>query len=226
MALDNPDAQHYLTNAFTVLSVRIIADLNLDGTINAADWALLPSLSHSRNWWLPAAPSAHRKIRLRNEVGVTGHHTLHLSGTSGAFRLWQTATPQPGTAPLLECGGSITNGNGVTFLSGTDSDIYIEALANGTATLTYSFQGTESASDLYVAASLPIAAWSFGLILIITAMELSMAQIAFALPLNEAFRWWTNDDYDVGDCSRRRRDIPGQASPNYADSVVNGGAIC
>ena len=212
-----------LTNAFTVLSVRIIGDMNLDGsTIDSADWALLPTLSHEYGWRLPAVPENRQKIRLRNEVCVTGDHTLQLTGTVGTFRLWQSATPEPDEMPLLECGETITNGNGVTFLSGINSDIYVEALTDGAATLTYTFQGTGAASDLYVTASLPLTAVEFGMVPDCDRNRIIDSNDHAQSATKRIQRWWINDDADAEGVYTGESGIPGQFSPNHADSVVNG----
>jgi hypothetical protein len=54
-----------VTNAFTVLSVRLFGDANLDGEVNADDKALHPALSHEYGWRMPAATNVFRPIRLR-----------------------------------------------------------------------------------------------------------------------------------------------------------------
>lgn len=37
-------------------------------------------------------------------------YTLVLSGTNGAFKVWQTQNPASTNAPLLVCGRTVTNG--------------------------------------------------------------------------------------------------------------------
>jgi hypothetical protein len=58
-------------------------------------------------------------------------------------------------APLLVCGQTVTNGvNGVYFLSGGDSDLYVEAVNGGTAILTYQYVGTGDAAGISCAAAM------------------------------------------------------------------------
>ncbi|MDX9792907.1 MAG: hypothetical protein RBU24_05345 [Kiritimatiellia bacterium] len=82
-----------------------------------------------------------------------------LSGADGAFRVWPDATGT-NAAPLLVCGQTVTNGaGGVTFLSGDDTDLYVEAVSNGTATLIYSYAGTGDAEGIPCSAALKMTAW-------------------------------------------------------------------
>ena len=58
-------------------------------------------------------------------------------------------------SPLLASGQTVTNGaGGVSFLFGENSDLFVEALSNGTATLTYAYAGTGDAAGLNCSASL------------------------------------------------------------------------
>ncbi|MFA7054439.1 MAG: hypothetical protein WC328_15610 [Kiritimatiellia bacterium] len=83
-----------------------------------------------------------------------------LSGADGAFRVWPDASGT-NAAPLLVCGQTVTNGAGsVTFLGGTDTDLFVEAVSNGTATLIYSYEGTGGAAGISCSASLKMTAWS------------------------------------------------------------------
>jgi hypothetical protein len=156
---DENDRGHRVTNAFTVLSVRLFGDVNLDGQIGAADRSLHPGLSPETGWAVPAATNVFRPVRLRTDVGLSGGvYTLSLSGADGAFRVWPDAS---GThaAPLLAGGQTVTNGTGgVTFLAGDDTVLYVEAVSNGTATLTYSYAGTGGAAGISCSASLKMTA--------------------------------------------------------------------
>lgn len=89
---------HVFTNVFTLLSQRIFADLDSDGDVDADDNALHSSLSSEFGWILPVATNAFRKAQLRADVGISGIHTLTLSGDS--CRVWQTGTPSTNDAPL------------------------------------------------------------------------------------------------------------------------------
>ena len=150
-----------LTNALTVLSVRLFPDLDNDDEVDATDVAGLASLSSEYGWLMPASTNVLRKLRLRTDVGLSGGaYTLSLSGDAGAFRVW---ADNYGTnaAPLLVCGQSITDGvNGVTFLTGDDSDLYVEAASNGIATLTYAYAGEGDASNISCSAEMKMVAFS------------------------------------------------------------------
>ena len=153
-----------LTNALTVLSVRLFPDLDHDGDVDAADIAGLPSLPPEHGWVMPAATDVLRRLRLRTDVGLSGGaYILSLEGDAGAFKVW---ADNSGTnaAPLLTCGQSITNGaGGVTFLVGDDSDLYVEAASNGIATLTYAYAGEGSASNIACFADLALTAFKIDL---------------------------------------------------------------
>jgi hypothetical protein len=149
-----------VTNALTVLSVRLFPDLDTDDDVDATDIAGLSSLSSEHGWLMPAATNVLRKFRLRTDVGLSGGaYTLSLSGDAGAFRVW---ADNSGTnaAPLLSCGQVITNGvNGVTFLVGDDSDLYVEAAGPGAATLIYAYTGAGGISNLSCSAALMMTAF-------------------------------------------------------------------
>ena len=103
-------------------------------------------------WVMPVATNVFRMTQLRTNVNLTGIHTLSLSGDN-AFRIYSSeSTNGP---PLLVGGQSITNGmNAVSFLSGSDTTIYVESFTNGISTLTYSFVGTGSASGIVCRATI------------------------------------------------------------------------
>jgi hypothetical protein len=151
-----------LTNALTVLSVRLFPDFDTDDDVDATDIAGLSALSSEHGWLMPAATNVFRKLRLRTDVGLSGGaYTLSLAGDAGAFRVWADNSGT-NTAPLISCGEAITNGVGnVTFLTGDDSELYVEAISNGIATLTYSYTGEGGASNIACFAILPIAALYF-----------------------------------------------------------------
>jgi len=83
---DENNRVHRVTNAFTVLSVRLFGDVNLDGQIGAADRALHPGLSPETGWAVPAATNVFRPVRLRTDVGLSGGvYTLSLSKEAKDF---------------------------------------------------------------------------------------------------------------------------------------------
>jgi hypothetical protein len=153
-----------LTNALTVLSVRLFPDLDNDDDVDATDVAGLASLSSEYGWLMPASTNVLRKLRLRTDVGLSGGaYTLSLSGDAGAFRVW---ADNSGTnaAPLLVCGQVITNEvGGVTFLVGDDSDLYVEAASNGTTTITYFYKGEGDAANISCFAELKMTAFKLDL---------------------------------------------------------------
>ncbi len=161
---DEDNHVHRVTNAFTVLSVRLFGDVNLDGQVDAADKALHPALSHEYGWGMPAATNVFPPVVLRTDVGLSGGvYTLALSGPSGMCRIWTTGTPSSTNSPLLVCGQTVTNGvNGVCFLSGADSVLYVEAAGGGTATLTYQYVGTGGAAGISCAAAMKLSSVAIG----------------------------------------------------------------
>lgn len=148
-----------ITNALTVLSVRLFPDLDSDDDVDASDIAGLSSLSSEHGWLMPAATNVLRKLRLRTDVGLSGGaYTLSLAGAPGAFKVW---ADNSGTnaAPLLVSGQTITNGEGnVTFLAGEDTDLYVEAAGSGAATITYRYAGEGEADGITATASLTMTA--------------------------------------------------------------------
>ncbi|OQC30129.1 MAG: hypothetical protein BWX70_01313 [Verrucomicrobia bacterium ADurb.Bin070] len=86
MWTDENNWVHRVTNAFTVLSVRLFGDVNLDGEVNAADRSLHPGLSPETGWAVPAATNVFRPVRLRTDVGLSGGvYTLSLSKEAKDF---------------------------------------------------------------------------------------------------------------------------------------------
>ena len=162
---DEENHVHRVTNAFTVLSVRLFGDSDLDGDVDADDKALRPALTNAWGWAMPASANVFRPVRLRTDVGLSGGvYTLSLSGSDGTCQIWATGNPASTNSPLLACGQTVTNGiNGVSFLSGSDTDLYVEAVSNGTATLTYAYAGTGEAAGISCAASLKMTAFTITL---------------------------------------------------------------
>ena len=148
---------HCFTNAFTILSQRIFADLDFDGDVDETDMALHPALSPEHGWVMPVNTNAFRKIQLRTDVGLPGTYTLRLSGSG--VRVWQSPHPATGDTPLLVAGQTVTNGIGSVSWSTSSTDtVYIEAFTNGTSILTYAFIGTGTASGIVSRASLKMTA--------------------------------------------------------------------
>ena len=106
-------------------------------------------VTNACGWAVPAATNVFRPVWLRIDVGLLGGvYTFSLSGADGAFRVWPDASGT-NAAPLLTGGQTVTNwAGGVTFLSGDDADLYVEAVRNGTSTLIYSYAGTGGAEGI------------------------------------------------------------------------------
>ena len=134
------------SNTYTIFSLRLFADLDLDGNINSNDYAAASSLIE-HGWIMPVASNTLRKVELKNDVLISGHKILSLSGDAD-IRVWTTANPATNATPLLVTGQSVTNGiDGVSFVSYPESMIYVEAIDSGTATLSYSYVGSGGASS-------------------------------------------------------------------------------
>ncbi len=129
------------------------SNLDSDGDVDGDDKALHPSLTPEYGWVLPVATNTFRRAQLQTDVGLSGIHTLTLFGD--ACRVWQTASPCTNDAPLLVGGQTVTNGvNGVSWNTTSTANVYIQAISNGNATLTYSFMGTGPASGIVSRASM------------------------------------------------------------------------
>ena len=132
------------TNRYTVFSLRMFGDYNLDGTINSNDYASVSDISDN-GWVMPVASNTLRRLELKNDVLIPGIKTLYLSGSSG-IRIWDTPNPSTNDTPLLVSGQIVTNGvDGTDFGAYPDGMLYVEATDAGTATLCYSYQGTGDA---------------------------------------------------------------------------------
>jgi len=133
------------TNAFTVLSAHILADIDLDGdcfTSNDVRRSLFPLPG---DWAFPLS-GTQRHAYLYFNFALPGHTTLSLEGPDNAFRAW-----------TLYEGDPILPGNVRTNPYPYYADI--EALAPGTGALTFSFHGTGVASNFNCSHTLNITAW-------------------------------------------------------------------
>jgi len=133
------------TNYYTVFSLRLFGDLDFDNDVDATDRAAVTNLTEQHGWNMPVASNTLRKVELKNDVLIPGYLILSLTGDA-QVRIWTTATPTTNDTPLLITGQTVTNGiDGANFVSYPDSMIYVEAISSGTASLTYSYVGTDSA---------------------------------------------------------------------------------
>ena len=159
---DDEDAGTYgLDNRFSVLSLQLTGDYNFDGAVNGADRIAEPGLSETYGWGIPVASNSFKRVGLSTQCRLNGVFTLSLDGTAGAVRIWATGSPGSGDTPLLVSGQTVTNGvNGADFAEYGDTVLFIEALSNTTATLTYRYRGTSDAAGIACEASLKMTAWS------------------------------------------------------------------
>ena len=145
------------TNNYTVFSLRMFGDYNLDGTINSNDYAAASDISDN-GWVMPVASNTLRRLELKNDVLIPGNMILSLSGSDG-IRIWDTPTPASTNTPLLVSGQTITNGvDGTNFGEYPEGMLYVEAIDAGTARLNYSYVGTGAASEYGCSASVGITA--------------------------------------------------------------------
>ena len=220
---DQNAATYGLTNRFSVLSLRLTGDYNFDGTVDGADRIAEPSLSETYGWGIPVASNAFKLVRLSTESRLYGIYTLSLEGAAGAIKIWATGSPGSGDSPLLVCGQTVTNGvNGASFAGYPDCGLYIEALSNTTATLTYKFRGTGDAAGISCEASLKMTAFGMALIPDFARDGMTDESDRHRVATNEVFRFWVNDDKDNGDIASGDSDVPGQSNSNCDDWVVNG----
>ena len=101
----------------------------------------------SEGWVVPVQPGTLRPVRLHCNSRLQGHFVLSMTGTQEVVRLWHV--PSTNGTPLLAAGQTITNGMPVTFATpGGVTEVWLEALAPGTASVTFSFIGTGNAEGL------------------------------------------------------------------------------
>jgi len=133
------------TNYYTVFSLRLFGDLDFDNDVDATDRAAVTNLTEQHGWNMPVASNILRKVELKTDVRIPGRLILSLSGTA-TVRVWNVESPTTNDTPLLITGQTVTNGiDGASFGAYPESMIYVEAIDAGTATLTYSYVGTDSA---------------------------------------------------------------------------------
>jgi len=108
-------------------------------------------------WVVPVQPGNLRPVRLHCNSLLQGHFVLSMTGTQEVVRLWHV--PSTNGTPLLAAGQTVTNGMPVTFATpGGVTEVWLEALAPGTASVTFSFIGTGNAQGFNHADTLDIMA--------------------------------------------------------------------
>ena len=187
------------------------ASIERDGSVDPEDFTMFGTLVLSSGWTMPVDTNAYRLVLLKTDVNLSGIHTLTLSGQN-AFRVWQSPNPSTTNAPLLVSGQTVTNGvNGISWGTSDAASLYLQTLTNGTATLTYSFIGTGSASGIVCRATMKMTARNFALVPDYDRGHVIEWQDQTQASTNRVFRWWINDDDDNGtDMAEGANDVPGQ----------------
>ena len=208
--VDGDSETHVVTNAFTVLSQRIFADLDFDGDVETDDKALHPALSSEHGWIVPVDTNAFRKVQLRTDVDLPGIHVLTLSGD--AFKVWQSDDPAPTNTPLLVSGQSVTNGvDDVSWGTDSTATLYVQSVNSGVSTLTYAYIGTGEAAGIVCRASMKMTAMHFGIVPDYDRDRGIDWRDQAQCSTNRVLRWWINDDDDNGtDVAEGANDVPGQ----------------
>ena len=138
-----------VTNELTSLRLDIRPDLDQNGQINTDDLRAEPAVAAQGAWTLPARTGAVHLVRLTAELGWDVPGTLSLSLKGSGFRIWTEASPGPNDEPILEAPGAgaapATLTLGRSFMP---RDIYVEAHTNGTALLSFSFDGHGNAGGI------------------------------------------------------------------------------
>ena len=204
-----------LDNAFSVLSLRLTGDYNFDGAVDGADRIVEPGLSETYGWGIPVASNSFKRVGLSTQCRLNGVFTLSLNGTAGAVRIWATGSPGSGDTPLLVCGQTVTNGvNGADFAEYGDTVLFIEALSNTTATLTYRYRGTGTAAGIAFETSLKMTTWDVGI-----AMDGDRdGVISFTGTNDTSYVFWVNDDHDA--IENGEEDDKESGPADCADSVI------
>jgi hypothetical protein len=95
----------------------------------------------------------------RGQIVPTGVYTLSLEGDAGAFRIW---ADDPARTPrrCSPAGHRHQRRGRGSFAGYPGRDLCVEAVSNGTATLTYAYTGTGDAAGIEFASSLKMTAWA------------------------------------------------------------------
>ena len=150
-------------------------------------------------------------MRLDTGVAAPGSLGLTLAGDA-AFRVWATASPGPSDQPLLDLsGGNVGGGDlGITLPYTGSTTLYVEAVSNGTATLTYAFAGSETVVGAAFSNAVQLTAWDIGIATDYDRdSEITPAEFTRTLT-NEGSRLWVKDGGD-GATGRVTRRSPGRA---------------
>jgi hypothetical protein len=150
---------HALTCGVTVASMCVTLEPDENATIAEgvdARLALPPE-----GLGVPAAPGTLTPLRLHSDVILPPNQQyiiLSMTGTAGAFRIFKHNSTND--TPLLVVGQTITNGLPVSFAATGHVTVWLEALAPGTAQITYAYDGTGVSEGITHADTLNIVAQS------------------------------------------------------------------
>ena len=172
------------TNRFTVYSVRLIPDLNGDGTVDDSDRTLVRQMPEQLGWSMAVEPGKRHPVQFQCDVNLPGEFTLRLDGEDEAFRLYDCLNPD--APPILT--------NGTIPIWGSTRSYWIEAVKEGGGSLTVTYTGTGDADGFACKAELKL-----------TALGLKIAgdggirdqAINFDDPDDTNIVFWVNNDYDV-----------------------------
>ena len=141
----------YEVDRFTVLSLDLQPDLDLDGSVGSADAAALAA-DWDRTWLIPAGTNAF-PLKVFNDVALPGAYTLALDGPSNIVARYGGVT--------VRGGGS----NAVAIPPGSTAEtVLVQADRPCTATLTLSFQGTGAAAGFECETQVEIKAWGVDIV--------------------------------------------------------------
>jgi len=162
---------------------------------------------------MPVALGSLHPVYLLGDSLLDGDYTLSLSGDTGAFKIWPTDSTN-GT-PLLVVGQTVTNGMPVTFATaGGVTEVWLEAVSNGTVTVTFGFTGSDDAKGLDFHDTLNVKVTRFGMVPDYDRDGEINAADAARQP--KPLPMWHNDDTDDGDIGTATSGIP-----NYSWNSAN-----
>ena len=162
---------------------------------------------------IPVALGSLHPVYLLGDSLLTGDFTLSLGGAPGTARLWPADSTNG--VPLLVTGQTVTNGMPVTFATAGDvTEVWLEAVSNGTVTVTFGFTGSDDAKGLDFHDTLNVKVTRFGMVPDYDRDGEINAADAARQP--KPLPMWHNDDTDDGDIGTATSGIP-----NYSWSSAN-----
>ena len=210
-----------------VVKVGVTVDTDLDGDIDDADTTLMASRASPYRWNMPVATNVFRPVRLDTGADAPGALGLSLAG-GAAFRVWATAAPGPDDRPLIDVSGGSAGGDalGVSIPYMGETPLYVEAVSNGTATLTYAFAGSGSVAGSAFSNSVELVARGVS---IAPRGQVTFANSAANVAFHLSPGCWTNCVWTLSSGTARFADGPtseGLSQTWYGTSVwVNPGSL-